>query len=279
MNVLILGSEGQIGKPLSAYLEKKGYQVTRFDIASDKNHDLRFRNKSNQAIKNTDFIIFLAFDVGGAKYLSANENKFDFIDNNIRIMNNTFNLIKKHKKKFIFASSQMSSILNSSYGTLKRIGEFYSMSLSGLFIRLWNVYGYEYCQEKEKLHVISDFINMAMRDGKINITGDGTDERQFLYVNDCCECIEALIKRYDESLKYGGFDVSSFKWNTIYDVAKIISNNFGGCEITTTTEKTSPTTRDKEEPKPDILNIWRPKTEIDEGIKDIIRSAKINYGY
>ena len=43
--------------------------------------------------------------------------------NNLLIMTNVFKLLKKHKKKFIFASSQMSNMDFSNYGTLKRLGE------------------------------------------------------------------------------------------------------------------------------------------------------------
>ena len=41
----------------------------------------------------------------------------------MRIMSNTFESIRKHKKPFIFASSQMSEMGYSSYGTLKALGE------------------------------------------------------------------------------------------------------------------------------------------------------------
>jgi hypothetical protein len=40
------------------------------------------------------------------------------------------NLLKKYKKKFIFASSQMSNMDFSPYGTLKRLGESITKSLN-----------------------------------------------------------------------------------------------------------------------------------------------------
>ena len=48
---------------------------------------------------NSDFIFFLAFDVGGSRYLKKYQNTFDFISNNMRIMENTFSILKKERKK------------------------------------------------------------------------------------------------------------------------------------------------------------------------------------
>ena len=71
MRVLILGSSGQIGAYLTEYLRKKGHNVIEFDKnlrASDDLtiipcHDLEYQ------IKESDFVFFLAFDVGGSHYL------------------------------------------------------------------------------------------------------------------------------------------------------------------------------------------------------------------
>ena len=121
--ILILGSRGQIGSSLEVYLKKK-YNVEGVDILNGKNEDLRSNsNKIQSLIKNTDFVFFLAFDVGGSRYMDKYQNSYVFIMNNVQIMANTFSILKKNKKKFIFATSQMSNMLFSSYGILKKIGE------------------------------------------------------------------------------------------------------------------------------------------------------------
>ena len=91
--------------------------------------------------------------------------------NNVQIMANTFSILKKNKKKFIFATSQMSNMLFSSYGILKKIGENLTSSLGGLNVRFWNVYGYE--TDLEKSHVITDFILKSLKTNKINMLTDG----------------------------------------------------------------------------------------------------------
>ena len=92
-------------------------------------------------------------------------------------MGNVFKLLKKHKKKFIFASSQMSNMDFSPYGTLKRLGEDVTKSLNGVYVKFWNVYGIE--KDIEKSHVITDFILMALKKKKIKMLTNGNESRSF----------------------------------------------------------------------------------------------------
>ena len=86
--ILILGSEGQIGRALKNYLTEK-YTVLECDIVNSPLEDLRKKNqKIDKLIKASDFVFFLAFDVGGSRYLNKNQKKFNFIENNILIMYN-----------------------------------------------------------------------------------------------------------------------------------------------------------------------------------------------
>ena len=184
--ILILGSGGQIGGHLVDFFKlKKEYEILEFDILSGKTFDLRnFNNKNiEKYIKKSDFIFFLAFDVGGSRYLKKYQKTYNFLMNNLLIMSNVFQLIKKHKKKFIFASSQMSNMDFSPYGTLKRLGEEITKSLNGIYVKFWNVYGIE--KDEDKSHVITDFILMAFKKKKIKMLTDGNESREFLYATDC----------------------------------------------------------------------------------------------
>ena len=71
MKVTILGSEGQIGAYLSEYLQKKGHEVTGIDVVYGPENDLRVTPNTyvESKIKDADFVFFLAFDVGGSRYL------------------------------------------------------------------------------------------------------------------------------------------------------------------------------------------------------------------
>ena len=105
-------------------------------------------------------------------------------------MENTFTLIKKYKKPFLFASSQMSNMTYSNYGILKNIGEKYSQILDGLVVKFWNVYGIE--NDLSKSHVITDFILKGLKKKKINMLTNGKKKR-FLYAEDCCSGLEIIM--------------------------------------------------------------------------------------
>ena len=113
MKITILGSAGQVGAYLTQYLKAKGHTVVEFDVANADWQDMtRIPNVNlRDALVDTDFCFFLAFDVGGSRYLKKYQHTFDFVNNNTRMMANTFRLLEKYKKRFIFASSQMSNCL------------------------------------------------------------------------------------------------------------------------------------------------------------------------
>ena len=195
---LILGSSGQIGSALVRYHKERGDEPLLFDIIDSPKQDLRKSSQYNgllDKLKECDFVYFLAFNVGGSRYLSKYEHTYDFFDSNIRIMFNTFCSLRESFKPFIFTSSQMSDMSHSPYGQLKKIGQEYTKLLGGLTVKLWNVYGAE--QDEEKSHVITDFIKQARSRGRIDMLTDGTEMRQFLHVDDCCEALYTLAKEYD----------------------------------------------------------------------------------
>ena len=224
--ILILGSSGQIGSHLEDFLKKKKkYQVFKFDILLGNSFDLRnFNNKNiEKFIKKSDFVYFLAFDVGGSRYLKKYQKTYNFMINNLLIMGNVFKLLKKHKKKFIFASSQMSNMDFSTYGTLKRLGEDITNSLNCLYVKFWNVYGIE--KDLKKAHVITDFILMALKNKKIKMLTNGIEKREFLYADDCSEGLLEIMNRFNFFLKKGAeLHLTTSKKTRIIDIAKIIKD-------------------------------------------------------
>lgn len=263
MRVLVLGSDGQIGKPLCDYL--RGCEVVEFDNYSNPVLDLRIPGILDKLMPSIDFVFFLAFDVGGATYLKAHQDSYEFISNNIKIMNNTFNSLERFGTPFIFASSQMSGMGHSTYGMLKRIGEQYTYSLGGKVLKFWNVYGKD--RVKEKSHVITDFIEMARR-GRIDMKTDGTERRQFLYVNDCCKCLQIIMDDYCVIPEIK-LDVTSFKWNTIREVSEMISVECG-CPVYPGIGKDDIQRNALIEPSKEILQYWEPETDLNAGILNII---------
>lgn len=269
MKHLVLGSSGQIGKYLVKELKYHNYDVIEFDIVNGEKEDLRLYNNKflEEKIIECDFVHFLAFDIGGSIYLKKYQDSFEFISNNVKIMNNVFDLLKKYNKKFIFASSQMSNMSYSTYGILKSIGEKYTNSLNGINVNFWNVYGYE--EDENKAHVITDFIKMAIQDKKILMKTDGSELRQFLYAEDCSECLIKLSENYDSIDRNKHLHITSFKWNTILDVANIIAEKFN-TKIFPSKQKDDVQQNKKNEPNEYIKKYWSPKTSLQDGINKII---------
>jgi len=283
MKVLVLGSSGQVGYSLTRYLRNKNYEVIEFDIVNNEEQDLRIYNNKllEQNIQSSDFVVFLAFDVGGSRYLEKYQNTFDFVNNNNLIMQNTFSLLKKYSKKFIFASSQMSNMSHSSYGVLKNIGAKYTHSLGGLVFKLWNCYGFE--ADEEKSHVITDFIKKGFESKEIAMLTDGNEERDFLYIEDCSEALEILINNYDKIDKKDEINIASHKNIKIIEIAKIVKQNFEkiGIEVEIIpSDKTDLVQKNKKNlPNENFKDWWKATTNIEDGISNIFNIYKKNYGY
>ena len=268
MKHLILGSSGQIGYHLVNVLKKQKQKVLTFDITENDNEDLRIYDNPllKEKIDECDFVHFLAFDIGGSLYMKKYQDTFDFISNNIKVMNTVFDILKEYNKPFIFASSQMSNMSYSTYGILKAIGEKYTESLGGLVVKFWNVYGYE--TDEEKSHVITDFIKMADENGIIKMRTDGVESRQFLYGDDCAECLITLAKKYEAIKRDKPLHITNFEWDTVHYIAEIIQE-LTGCEIRPGVDKDTVQLDKKNEPNTYILNFWQPKTSLKEGIEKI----------
>lgn len=268
-NVLILGSAGQIGTHLKKVLLEHKYQVTEFDIENSFTEDLRIKNSAEYEIMNADFVMFAAFDVGGSYYLEKYQHSYEFINNNILIMQNTFELLKKYNKPFIFMSTQMSNMIDSPYGVLKTVGEFYTKSLDGLFIKFWNVYGIE--KDEEKSHVITDFIRKAKQHKHIVMRTTGEETREFLHADDASECLIKIMENYDQIDRNIPLHISSFVVTKIIDVAKIVSQ-YLGCTYEPNPYQIDNIQHNKNnKPDPYILNFWKPKIVLKDGILDIIK--------
>lgn len=256
---IVLGSDGFIGKYFSDWLKSQGKKVVGYDIKRNTNEDCGLINLK---LKKDDIVYFLAWDVGGAKYLY--NNQISQIKNNIDLMKNVFNQLECCGCKFIFISSQLSGT-DSAYGSLKHLGETWTSQLPrGRSIRLWNVYG-AYESLSERSHVVSDLIHQALINEEMFLISTGEEKRQFIHINDICEAIIVALKSDDKNI----YDVTSFEWVRVIDVARIIAKYLNcsiyiGNSIGTT----------QNVPIKGKLPNWCPKVKLEQGIGDTIRLYK-----
>jgi nucleoside-diphosphate-sugar epimerase len=267
MKVLILGSEGTVGRSVSKIFINKGHEVIRWDIKLSSDHDLRKEGCLDTILQNTDFVVFLAFDVGGAKY---DVNSYTYTDDNILLLHNTFSSIKKFNKPFIHSTSTMSNMNHNSYAVLKRIGEIYTTMLNGINVKLWNVYGSE--EIGIKSHVIPDFINQAINTDTISIRSNGLEERMFLYCDDFSNALYAIFENYEYIDKKSIVDISSNTWTSILDIArvikKIMSDDYNKDINIVTTDINMDSHNKRNEPDLSIVSkYWKESTSIESGIR------------
>jgi nucleoside-diphosphate-sugar epimerase len=268
--VLVLGSEGTLGKSLCNIFEKKNINVVHWDIKMGKKYDLRNKDNLNEIIESVDYVIFLAFDVGGSKY---DVNNKEFIDNNMKIILHTFDTLYKSNTPFIYATSCMSNMITNPYGSLKNISEHYVKLMNGINVKLWNVYGDEDISEKS--HVIPDFIDSALKKNIIKMKTQGNELRQFIHCDDFSEALFEIMNNHGSFITSSKtIDLSSYEWLSIYDLANeikdIFENDYNkkieivkGCDLDNHTQKNEPSLSKLNE-------IWQPKISLKNGLKKII---------
>ncbi len=216
---MVLGSEGFVGRPLCDYLRAAGEEVVPFDLKRGEHEDAR---RASINLDGIDRLYFLAWEVGGAKYLYRDDVQFRQLDWNLQLLLNVMPQLRAAKIPFLFVSSQLAQEYDTVYGVTKRLGEVWTHLLEGVRVRLWNVYG-NYESPNERSHVISDFVHQALEKGRIDMMTTGTEIRQFIYIDDACSAFHIGLRNRVQ----GVYDVSNFEWVSILDVARTISELTG----------------------------------------------------
>ena len=111
MKALILGSSGQIGDAFVRQLQAESVEPIQFDIVNDVQQDLRIRTILI-SVRSFTFVIclFLAFDVGGSRYLSTYQQA-EFISNNTLLMEHTFSLLDETRSPLSLLQSDVQRII------------------------------------------------------------------------------------------------------------------------------------------------------------------------
>lgn len=261
---LVIGSDGFIGTPFCQFLEGKGEKVIRFDIKRSEKEDARV---ATLPLTHVDAVYFLAWDVGGSKYLYEPKLQKNQLDWNLNLMRNVFDQMEKAEKPFLFVSSQLSEEVDTVYGVTKRLGEVWTELLGGKCVRVWNAYGYME-GEDVKSHVISDFIYQALKTKKIIMMTNGAEWRQFTHITDLSNAFYMALNF--KGLRRTVYDASSYEWVRIIDIAHIIGNLTGA--------KIYPGTVKGHDPVP-AQNMgrtpgWLPNVELHDGIVHMIDEAQ-----
>lgn len=257
MNELVLGGEGLIGSALCERLRARGAGVESRDLKSGDD----LRRATAEDFARCDRVWFLAWDTGGAKYLTAADRQHDLYRNNCELAARVFDLLVRTKKPFLFVTSQLAGQPNG-YGMTKLMAEHWARQIGGRIARLWNTYGWE--APDARSHVITDLVLAALRDGVIRCRTEGHERRRFIYQTDC---VEALVRLFDSSLTEA--DIAGDRWLTIRQVAEEISRQTG-------TEAEFGAVLGEElivEPTR-LLPGWSPQVSLCDGVSRVLEAAR-----
>jgi nucleoside-diphosphate-sugar epimerase len=258
---LVIGSEGFVGKPLCRFLQAAGEQVIPFDIKRTPLEDAR---SAELDLAEIDRVYFLAWDVGGAKYLYREDVQFRQLDWNLRLLLNIMPQLKLSNKPFLFVSSQLAEEYDTVYGVTKRLGEVWTHLIQGVRVRLWNVYG-AMEELSERSHVVADFVHQALMSGEIRMLTNGEERRQFIHIRDVCSALHrALSARLP-----GVYDITSFEWVSVRELAEIIASQVGARVTPGSRIGSTPIT-----PIQGKVPGWVPTIDLQNGLREMIREAK-----
>lgn len=245
--VLVTGSEGFIGKRLTARLLSEGYVVYGISLppVSEIEHpnyhysslDILNREKLCRLFENSmfDVVIHLAA-------LTTHEELTKDKGRTLRInLEGTLNLLEEFKKtkstKFIFASTGKVygriqelpisedhptipiNILGKTKLIAERLVDFFSYEGTQQFVilRIFNVYG-----PGQRSYFLIPTILSQFRDGNNEITlGNIHDKRDYIFVEDVVEAVMIMLKKkLPEGLNI--FNVGSGQPHSASDIVKII---------------------------------------------------------
>ncbi len=312
-NVLVTGGAGFIGSSLIRKLITLGCKVrvadnfsrgTRENIAEVLNQielleiDLTRIESCIQACKDMDFVFHLAASVGGIHFIK--KENVGGLTPSIQMNTNMLEAARKSDiKRYVFASSaciyrQRSDELNqfkesdaipanpaTTYGWAKLLGEIqckayhddYGIKCSSA--RIFNAYGERENLDPRWSHVIPSIIRKAIRypDEGFKMFGDGSQERGFLYVQDC---IEGLLHFMDKVTDAEGINLGSNEVVSIRDLAERVVK-LSGKEIKIQWDPSGPTGTNRycadQTRMQQVLN-WVPETPLNEGLQKTYQWAK-----
>jgi nucleoside-diphosphate-sugar epimerase len=313
---LITGGAGFIGSHLCDYMISKGYRVICLDnllTGSKKNIEHLLSNPNFELIEHDvispfdDSIMHKFNSVSSVFHLASPASPIDYqnYSEETLMVNSmgTMNILAfsrklgarvliastsevygdplEHPQKETYHGNVNTFGPRSCYDESKRFAEaatyvyLNKYKINARIIRIFNTYGPR--MKKDDGRVVSNFINAALVNEKINIDGDGSQTRSFCYVSDLVEGIFKAM--FTDSTSGEIFNLGNPEEYTIRNLATKIADLTGShSEIHFSNAFR---TDDPMKRKPDITKakgvlVWEPRVGLDEGLQKTIEYYKNN---
>jgi len=221
-NCLVIGSKGFIGSAIKTRLESLEYNVLDLDMREDLEkpefYDVEY---TSSIVRFLDANIDYIFHFGSpCSVLQFNENPNKMVQNTILGFQNVLKLARLSKAKLIYPSSgniygelptPHSEIAvvkpNNLYGTCKNICEHMAQNENKVVscgLRIFTGYGPGEEKKGKLASVVYHFLNDMMNDKKPVIWGDGSQERDCVYIDDVVDAaVKAMKTKYSSVCNVG----------------------------------------------------------------------------
>ena len=245
MKALVIGGSGFIGRNIIELLNQKKYYTVSYDIADRNNNanehingDMLDLDKLSKAMKDIDYVFNLAAVTSPPEFEDIDSKGYE-----INIMG-TYNILKSayknNVKKVILASSSAiygniktpatEDVITDSYPNLYAVTKYtneitarsFSLlrNLDSVYLRYFNTYGSGENNKGAYSSIFHKFID-NLRHGEIPlIFGDGTQKRDFIYVEDNARASVLAMENGKPGEAYNIGTGVSTDFNKIYSIIK-----------------------------------------------------------
>jgi len=299
MNIAVIGGSGFIGSHIVDKLIESGHDVTVFDIMKPHRDDVRYIHIDITDLSKTT--VALAGDYDAVYLLAAMADVNDVYKNpveagkvNILGVANVLEAIRRNDLGRIIFSSTVwvydAAIdeyvdeetplaihrVNHVYTASKIAAEMYIYSYHKLYGIDYTIlrYGIPYGPRARRGTVIATFVRRALNGEPLVIYGDGSQYRNFIYVEDLAEGNVAALKKIARNKTY---NLEGKRPVTIREVAEIVKKIVGGDVKIEYNLKARPGDYSgkkvsAEKAKKELG--WEPKIDIEEGIRRYVEWYK-----
>jgi UDP-glucose 4-epimerase len=248
-------------------------------------------------VAGTDYIFHLAGQVG---YVDAKDKPFVDLDYNGKGNLILLEAVRMHAPQahILFSSSRLvyGKILTlpvteehptnplSLYGIHKLLGEKYygyyanEYHIQGMSVRIPNPYGPRQQMKHSKYSIVGWFVRQALENKTIEIFGDGSQERDYIYISDI---VDALLRVIAKGAAGEAYNIGSHERMRFVDMVDIVISAAGGGK-----KKLVPWPADYEKNETgdyvaDIAKVtaatgWQPHVNFSDGIQEMVEYYKKN---
>ena len=297
MNIGVIGGSGFIGSHVVDKLIEAGHEVTVFDMMKPQRDDVRHIYIDITDLSKTTVALTGAYD---AVYMLAAmadvndvyKNPVEAGEVNIMAVANVLEAARRSEiKRVILASTVwvyemaletnvnedtllLSGRVNHVYTASKISAELYCHSYQKLYNQQFTIlrYGIPYGPRARDATVIAIFVRKALNGEAMTIMGDGSQYRNFVYIEDLALGNVAALK---DAAKNQTYNLEGIRPVTIREVAETVKKLVGNVSIEYKEARAGDYTGKIVSTKKASKELnWQPKVDLEEGVTQYIQWYK-----